>query len=405
MSTNQRSDISEPELKARIDKLQQELQAKQVDAALIIQKTDLFYFSATSQHGWLYIPDSGKPLLMVFKDFERARAETVLAQVESIASPKKIPEMLAYYGYHQPATLGLELDVLPANLCFQYQQIFAQSELVDVSTDIRLIRAIKSDYELGCIKEAARCSDLVCGRVGELLRVGKTEIELAGELEAYARSLGHQGIVRMRMWGSELFYGHLISGADAAVPSYLASPTGGRGPSKLTGQGAGFKKIEKNEPVLVDYVFALDGYLSDHARIFCIGTLSDDLLDGHQAMLEIQEQVKKQAKPGVASGEIYDLMLSLAAEKGYADWFMGVGDRRIRFTGHGVGLELDEFPFIAKSQKLELEKNMIIALEPKIILPGKGVVGIENTYVVTDHGLEPLTKSPDTITFVRGDFI
>ena len=78
---------------------------------------------------------------------------------------------------------------------------------------------------------------------------------------------------------------------------------------------------------------------------------------------------------------------------------MGTGDRRIRFTGHGVGLELDEFPFIAKSQKLVLEKNMIIALEPKVILPGQGVVGIENTHVVTNNGLEALTKSPDSITF------
>ncbi len=396
----QPQDISAAEIGARIDNLQRVLQAKQIDAALIVQKTDLFYFSGTSQQGFLYVPDVGEPLLMVFKDYDRARQESPLTRVQSIGSPRTMPEMLAEHGYRSAATVGLELDVLPVNLYFQYQRIFEQSEMLDISTDIRLIRAIKSEFEIDCIRRAAKGSDLVCSRVSELLEVGKTELELAGELESYARSLGHQGIVRMRLWGSELFYGHLISGSDAAVPSYLASPTGGKGPSRLTGQGAGFNKIERNEPVLVDYVFALDGYLSDHSRIFCIGELSEDLLRGHEAMLEVQEEIKEQARPGVTSGEIYDVMIGLAEEKGYADWFMGVGDKRIRFTGHGIGLELDEFPFIARGQKLVLEKNMIIALEPKLIVPGKGVVGIENTHLVTENGLHALTSSPDSITFL-----
>ena len=393
-------DISGAELAGRIKRLQKALLEKGVSGALIAQKTDLFYFSATSQQGYLYVPSEGEPLLMVFKDFERARQESPLALVVPIASPRKLPELLASHGMSSPKVLGLELDVLPTNLYFQYQTIFTHSEFVDISTEIRLIRAVKSDYEIDCITQAAKGSDLVCAKVSELIAEGKTELELAGELESYARSLGHQGIVRMRLWGSELFYGHLLSGADGAVPSYLASPTGGKGPSKLTGQGAGFKKIKRDEPILVDYVFALNGYLSDHTRIFCLGELPDELLYGHEAMLEIQEQVMKQAKPGVASGEVYELMVGSAEAKGYGEWFMGVGERRIRFTGHGIGLELDEFPFLAKGQKLALERNMIIALEPKLIIPGKGVVGIENTHQVTDQGLVSLTRSPDSITFI-----
>ncbi len=393
-------DINAAELAGRIKRLQQALLEKGVSGALIVQKTDLFYFSATSQQGYLYVPSEGEPLLMVFKDFDRARQESPLALVVPIASPRKLPELLASHGLSSPKVLGLELDVLPANLYFQYQKIFTHSGLVDISTEIRLIRAVKSDYEIDCITQAAKGSDLVCAKVSELIAEGKTELELAGELESYARSLGHQGIVRMRLWGSELFYGHLLSGADGAVPSYLASPTGGKGPSKLTGQGAGFKKIKRDEPILVDYVFALNGYLSDHTRIFCLGELPDELLYGHEAMLEIQEQVMKYAKPGVAGGDVYELMVSSAEAKGYAEWFMGVGERRIRFTGHGIGLELDEFPFLAKGQELALERNMIIALEPKLIIPGKGVVGIENTHQVTDQGLVSLTRSPDSVTFI-----
>ncbi len=386
------------ELAARIAKLQQALAGNDQDGALIVQKTDLFYFSGTSQQGWLYVPVQGKPILMIFKEFERALAESALEEIVSLVGIKKIPEILSSYGYPSPAVLGMELDVLPTNLYFLYQKVFDKAKISDISGEIRLIRAVKSEFEIGKLRASAALSDKVAARVPELLTAGKTEVTLSGELEGYARSLGHQGIVRMRMWGNELFYGHLMAGDAAAVPSYIASPTGGAGVSGIIGQGAGFRKIGVREPVLVDYVFALDGYISDHTRIFSIGSVAGELQRAHAAMLEIQEEVKIQAKPGVVTGELYEMMIALAAQKGYQENFMGVGDRKIRFTGHGVGLELDEFPFIAKGQQLALQVGMVIALEPKTIFPGLGVVGIENTHLVTDHGLEPLSKFPDEIT-------
>lgn len=388
------------ELNNRIDRLQTALVANDVDGALIIQKTDLFYFGSTSQQGWLYVPAQGKPLLMVFKDYDRAVQESPLEEIISISGSRKIIEIIEQHGHRQPGVLGMELDVLPTNLFFQYSGIFKGSKIEDISLEIRLIRAVKSDFEIEKMKAAAHFSDRIASQVPLLLEEGKTEVTLAGELEGYARSLGHQGIVRMRLWGSELFYGHLMAGDAAAVSSYLASPTGGAGVSSVVGQGAGYRKIGRNEPLLVDYVFALDGYISDHARIFSLGELPEDLQAAHSAMLEIQEAVKTQAKPGVITGELYNFMVELARKKGFGDYFMGVGERRIRFTGHGVGLELDEFPFIAKGQRLPLEAGMVIALEPKTIFPGKGVVGIENTHLVTEHGLEPLTKFPDEICLV-----
>jgi len=395
-------DVSTPEkeVQARIAGLQRSLQQKEIAGSLIIQKTDLFYFSGTSQQGWLYLPAVGKPLLMIFKEFSRARAESSLEQVVSLVSPKKIPEMLAEGGYKLPETLGMELDVLPVNLFRKYQKIFSHTEIVDISLDIRLIRAVKSPYEIDYIRQAARYSDQVANKVVDFLEPGKSEVTLAGELEGYARSLGHQGIVRMRLWGSELFYGHLLSGPAAAVPSYLASPTGGTGVSPLIGQGAGFKTIGRDETILFDYVFGWKGYLSDQTRIFCIGQLPDELLKAHDCMLEIQERTKTIALPGAVTGEIYEQMLCFAEDCGVSDNFMGSGDRKIRFTGHGIGLELDEFPFLAKRQKMVLQEGMIIALEPKAVIPGKGVVGIENTHVVTGRGLEPLTRMSDNITFV-----
>jgi Xaa-Pro aminopeptidase len=203
------------------------------------------------------------------------------------------------------------------------------------------------------------------------------------------------------MWGGELFYGHLMAGPSAAVPSYLSSPTGGAAVSPAVAQGPGFRLIQKNEPVLVDYVFVHNGYISDHARIFVIGELPEHLEKAHEHMLHLQSLLKDRAKPGALSGDLYTFALNYAREKGYADVFMGADNQRIRFVGHGVGLELDEYPILAQGQQMPLQKNMVIALEPKLIFPDEGVVGIENTHIVTDEGLEQLGRFDEEIVRLR----
>lgn len=385
------------ELIHRIDVLQSILRDENMDAALIVQKTDLFYYTGTTQNGWLYVPADGDAVFMVSKNVDRARAETGLENLIPLMSPKKIPDTLTGLGLKLPDTLGLELDVMPANQYFMFQKIFETAKIADISTRIRRQRAVKSDYEVDCMQKAANLADQVAAMVPVLAKEGMPEVELAGLVEAHARKLGHQGLIKMRMWDNYLFYGHLMAGPSAAVPGALASPTAGQGLHPSIGQGSSFSKLRPNQPLEVDYVFCLNGYLSDHTRIFSMGDLPDDLIQAHETMINIQNTVAGQAKPGVATGNLYDTMVTMAAEAGYADVFMGGAEPRIRFTGHGLGLELDEFPFIAKGQKLELSAGMVLALEPKAVIPGKGVVGIENTWVVTDTGLERLTNFPDGI--------
>ena len=388
------------EIDQRIANLKKQLEDNQIEAALLLQRADLLYFSGTIQEAHLFIPIDAEPILMVFKNFERAIAESPLSRIVPLTSPKAIPDILHQFDAVLPPTIGMELDVLPANLYFNYQRMFEDRQLVDISHLIRRVRAIKSHYEIEMIGQAAGLSDQVAEQVPNLLREGITELELAGQVEAEARKRGHQGVVRMRLWGSEMFYGHLMAGPSGAVPSFLSSPTGGTGASPAVAQGPGFRPIQAHEPVLVDYVFALNGYYSDHARIFSIGELPDDLMAAHAAMIELQNLIKQEAKPGVPCGAIYDLALEWTRSKGYEKHFMGVGKERIRFVGHGVGIELDEYPFLAAGQKLALQAGMTLALEPKLIFPDKGVVGVENTHVVTDNGLEQFGRFPDDIVFV-----
>jgi len=388
------------ELEKRIKKFQIHLGKNNIDGALIIQSTDLFYFAGTIQQAHLYIPADGEPLLMVRKSYERALAESGLKRIISFTSQKQIPGLLLENGYNIPGVLGLETDVMPANFYFALRECFENSKLTDASHFIRLVRSIKSGYEIEIIKKAAFFSDMVAEKAKEHLEEGITEIEFAGKVEAEARKLGHQGIVRMRLWGSELFYGHIMAGPSAAIPSFLSSPTGGLGVGQAIAQGPGFMTIQKHQPVLVDYVFAWMGYLADHTRIFSIGDLPDELIKAHLAMLDIHAMIKKEAKPGVKSGDLYEMATEMAERFGYGEHFMGVGDQRIRFVGHGIGLELDEYPFIAKGQKMNLEEGMTIAVEPKLVFPGKGVVGIENTHVVGKDGLIQLTVADEQIVIV-----
>jgi Xaa-Pro aminopeptidase len=397
---NTDTNVPAVEIENRIARLQAALEEQQADGALILQNTDLFYYSGTIQQSHLYVPVQGKPLLMTRKSLARARAESAIEDIVPLSSPKQISGILKDHGISLPRRLGLELDVLPVNLFRLYEMVFERPDAWDVSPTIRSLRAIKSEYEIGIIAQAAKLSDQVAAHAGEILREGMTELELAGLVEAHARKLGHQGIVRMRLFGGELFYGHLLSGPSAAVPSFLASPTGGTAPNPAVAQGAGFARIVPNQPILLDYTFALNGYISDHTRIFALGSLPDDLMAAHGVMLAIQEHVKSMAKPGVPVGHLYDLGLKLATEAGYENYFMGAETNRIKFIGHGVGLELDEFPIVAKGQETLLANNMVIALEPKLIFPGKGVVGIENTHQVTPDGLKQLGQYPDTITIL-----
>ena len=388
------------EVNQRLDHFKNALEQNNVGAALIMQRADLFYFTGSIQEAHLYVPVDDDPILMVFKSFDRAISESPLSRIVPLKSPRAVPEILSQHNYVLPKTIGLELDVLPTNLYFSYQQLFQKQNLVDISHQVRRVRAVKSRHEIDMLRQAAKFSDQVAARIPELLREGVTELELAGQVEAEARKRGHQGIVRMRLWGSEMFYGHLMAGAGGAEPSFLASPTGGTGASPAVAQGASFRPIQCHEPLLVDYVFAFNGYCSDHTRIFSIGDLPDDLMAAHAAMLEVQELIKEKALPGVSGGEIYDMALERTRQLGYDKNFQGTDSGRVRFVGHGVGIELDEYPFLAAGQDMALQQNMVLALEPKLIFPEKGVVGIENTHVVTPNGLDQLGQFQDEVFVV-----
>jgi Xaa-Pro dipeptidase len=382
------------ELEYRCRKLQQHMNDVGLDAVIVVQNADLFYFTGTIQSGNLYVPREGVPLYMVRKDFLRARMESGLKEIVPFSTMKDIPGILADYGYPQPERIGMELDVLPVNFLERYRKVFPRGDFSDATPIIRKVRMIKTPYEIHILQDAASQVDRVCLRARDIIREGMTDLELAAELEFTARNYGHQGLLRMRAFNAELFYAHIFSGADSAVPAYMDTPLGGVGPNPAFGQGASHKKIRRNEPIIVDFAGCIDGYMVDQTRIFCIGGLSDRLRKGYEDMLLVQERMIKLANERATWGDIYDECLAMATAQGYADSFMGNKGAQVSFIGHGIGIEIDEYPFLARGfNDIPLEPGMVFAFEPKVVFPGEGAVGIENTFYLSDQGLKYITIS------------
>jgi Xaa-Pro aminopeptidase len=201
----------------------------------------------------------------------------------------------------------------------------------------------------------------------------------------------------MRGWNQEMTYAHVLSGDSGSVVSFLNSPHGGSGNTPAMAQGASSRRIRKNEPVGIDYGVGINGYLADQFRTFVIGSLPSDLEKAHRCSGQIHDLFAREARPGVSCAHLYTMARDFAVRAGLGEYFMGHGEGQVRFIGHGFGLEIDEFPVIAPGFEEALAPGMVLALEPKFVFPGKGVVGMEDDYLVTQSGVERLTLTGQTL--------
>lgn len=391
------------EIEGRLTRFQTALGGAGIDVAVIIQNSDLFYLTGTIQQGQLLVPAAGEPVYLVRKDLDRARRESPLAAIRPVDSLRELPAVLAAMGIAAEAVVGMELDVVPVALFRRYESLFRRSEVRDCSPLLRQIRAVKSSYELSLIAEAAQIVDLGVRAGAEALREGMTELELSTHVESAMRLAG-QGIVRFRAFNEELPFGNVSAGPAAAMPGFTGMPLTAAGPSAATGQSAGWHRIRRGEPVVVDMVGCAGGYLADQTRILCLGPLPADMAEGYRLCVEAQALVAEVAKAGVACGDVYKRAFDHITEgvraAGLEATFMGAPKNEVPYIGHGVGVELDELPVIARGFKTPLEEDQVIACEPKLIFPERGVVGIENTWRVTAAGLERITISEESVVEV-----
>jgi len=388
------------EVADRLTKLKGGMKNKGMDALLVIQKMDLYYFTGSTQNGILFVPTDGKPLLMVKREVERARLESPLEAIVEIKSIRDLPSLIYNHWGRLPQTIGLELDVFPVNDYFKYESLFPNARFMDTSLIIRNTRKIKSPFEIDLMKIAGEIGKNTYYKGRELLKEGMTEIEFGGLLEAVAKAYGHEGLLRVRSLNYEAYSWHVLSGSSGGIVSQSDSPMGGLGLSPAFPVGASRKVMKTHEPILVDFGTCYHGYQADETRMFSIGEMENKFIDAYKVCQEIHDAVLEETRPGADCEAIFQHTLQLAKKLGYKDSYLGPPGLQTRFIGHGIGLELNEFPFLAQGHAYPLEEGMAFAVEPKIVLPGEGSVGLENTVVVTQDGYDILTPLEQDILTV-----
>lgn len=388
------------EIEGRIARLQAAMQERTMDGCLITQNVGLYYFTGSMQTGYLFVPKLGEPVYFVKRSLERARHEAGVA-VEPLGSFRAFGTLLqerfpAVVRSGRPV-IATEYDVLPVQLFERLRSVLPDAAWTDGSAMLRGLRMVKSPWEIERIRTAARAAHHALEQAAAYVRPGMMELQLIAHIEHVFRMQGHVGFIRMRGYNQEIITGMVASGEAGAEPTYFDGPAGGRGLTPASPQGSSRKVIAENEPVLVDIGCCIDGYVIDQTRTLVIGKLDEELERAYDSSEAILRAAEASLKPGTVCESLYAGALKLAEQYGLAEHFMGFGSDQVSFLGHGIGMEMDEWPVLARGFTMPLEPGMVIAIEPKFTFPGRGVVGIENTYLITDDGFEKLTTPPEGV--------
>ncbi|RLG32493.1 hypothetical protein DRN98_05220, partial [Methanosarcinales archaeon] len=334
-------------------------------------------------------PKNGEPVIFFRMNYEKGKAETWISDTRH-GGLREVCELL-----QRGAKIGIEKDVLPVAI---YERILKYTErgveILDVTPAVLLTRMLKSPYEIRMVEEAAKISKLGHEALCEALVDGISEIELSAKVEYAMRSAGHEGLFHVRRWDGFLHYGMISSGENLAIPSGFPGATiTGVGMSRAASYGASSRKIRKGDPVMADIGGTYGGYHSDEARMYVIGRADELLRSRYEILVEIHRAAMDVMKPGNAVHDVYDAAFRVVEEYDCADWFMGYWHYGVRYLGHGLGLEIDEIPLIAPDVSMPLQAGMMLALEPKLIVPGWSGVDLEDTYLITDTGVRMITGS------------
>ncbi len=393
----------------RQQKIQTRMKELGISGFLVTQNIDLFYFTGSMQAGYLFIPAHGSPKFYVRRSVVRAKQEsyfeaTPLGSFRDFGRVvmNDFPSLFISEEHEPVSTLRIasEFDVLPVQIYQRLEKLFPQVTWIDGSLMIKELRMIKSPDEIKYIKKSAEVVNQALEYALSHLEAGQTELELITSIEQSLRAQGHMGIMRMRGYNSEIITGMVASGASAAEPTYFDGPAGGLGLGAASPQGSSKNIIIENEPILIDIGCNINGYVIDQTRTAVIGQLNDQLHAAYFLSEQIIKVTEAELKPGISCEQLYLNALSQVKAAGLEANFMGYGEDQVKFLGHGIGLEIDEFPVLAKGFTYLLEPGMVIAIEPKFTFPGQGVVGIENTYAITKDGFEKLTISREGIIYL-----
>ena len=353
----------------RIDRLRT-LIAGKADCALVTDDINRRYLTGMkSSAGYVLAFPEAAYLVIDFRYIEKAREVvtscTVLEQEQGML--KQLGGLMEKHG---AKTCALE----SMSLTLQKAEMFRKIKDVEFLTDDTLsqalydLRTVKEPEEIVKIKAAQALAEEALSRLLEKLRAGMTEREVAIELDFHMRRLGAEDLS---------FETIALTGAHTSMPHGVPDD----------------RTVEPDSFVLMDFGAVVDGYHSDMTRTVCVGTPTEEMREIYHIVRTAQNAGLAAARPGITGKELDAAARDIIKDAGYGDAFG-------QSLGHGVGLEIHEFPVASPAREQILAPGNVVTVEPGIYLPGKFGIRIEDFVHITENGCENLTNIPNTLICV-----
>ncbi|MGQ3414307.1 M24 family metallopeptidase [Natrinema sp. LN54] len=368
----------------RIAACQRRLERADADLVVCFPSPNLTYLtgfeeSPSERHLLLFVPDTGDPALVAPAMYEDQLSELPIADLRlrcwtDADDPLETAEnVLTGYslGGTEPATVLVD-DRLWATFTQDLRELLPDAEFGLASSVLEPLRIRKDDVELAALRRAGELADRISLEIrtrGDDL-VGMTESELASEIDRLLVAAG---------------------GEEPAFETIVAAGPNGARPH----HHGGSREIEAGEPIVLDFGAFVDAdleagtgrYPGDQTRTIVVGEPPAEYERVHDTVKEAQQAAIDAIEPGVTAGSVDRAARAVIEDAGYGDAF-------VHRTGHGVGLEVHEPPYIVAGNDRELEPGMVFSVEPGVYLEGQFGVRIEDLVAVTEDGAERLNDTP-----------
>ncbi|MEU4250331.1 Xaa-Pro peptidase family protein [Amycolatopsis sp. NPDC026612] len=357
-------------LRARLERARAAAAAARTDALLIAPGSDLRYLLGQAGGSFerlttLVVPADGPPALVVPKLEAPGYADVptdelgveLLTWVDGDDPYKLVADRLG-----KPGRVAVS-DFTPALHVLALRAALGEAEQTLAGPVVRELRMRKDAAEIASLRDAGAAIDRVHARVHEWLRPGRTEAEVGADIAAAIVEEGH-------VQADFVIVG---SGPNGASPHHDVSG----------------RVIEKGDVVVVDIGGPLPaGYNSDSTRTYAVGAPRDaDVAETYAVLQRAQAAAVAAVKPGVTAEAVDAAARDVIAEAGFGEYF-------IHRTGHGIGLDVHEEPYIIAGNALPLEPGMAFSVEPGIYQPGRWGARIEDIVIVTEDGVESVNNQP-----------
>ncbi|MGM7682118.1 M24 family metallopeptidase [Cytobacillus sp. Hm23] len=265
-------------------------------------------------------------------------------------------------------SLAVEKDHLNVSRLELLQSLYPNASFIRAEEKLNTLRMLKDSKEIDILRQAAELADYGIEVGVSEIKEGKTEMEILATIEY---ELKKKGIQQMS------FQTMVLTGKKTASPHGNPSTD----------------KIQQGDFILFDLGVVVDGYCSDITRTVALGNISDQQQQIYETVLKAELAALEASKPGVEVGKVDKTARDIITSAGYGEYFT----HRI---GHGLGIEVHEYPSMSATNNMLLQPGMVYTIEPGIYIPEIGGVRIEDDVVITENGIDTLTKFPKELTII-----